>query len=63
MKNKWNVISEELEFKRRSQVIQRSLPRPNDITIPLRSIKSESNLSDLQKVSFLNVHFEKFYPF
>ncbi|XP_065218852.1 cell division cycle 5-like protein [Planococcus citri] len=41
----------ELEFKRRSQVIQRSLPRPIDVTVPIR--KNDPNLTDLQKAEEL----------
>lgn len=40
----------EQEMKRRSQVVQRDLPRPYDITIPLRK---DQVLSDLQKAEEL----------
>lgn len=39
-------------MKRRSQVVQRDLPRPYDITIPLRK---DQVLSDLQKVTIVSV--------
>ncbi|KAK7575556.1 hypothetical protein V9T40_011842 [Parthenolecanium corni] len=45
--------NQELEFRRRSQVVQRTLPRPTDITIALRSSKSDSNMSDSQKAEEL----------
>ncbi|XKL60760.1 hypothetical protein PGB90_007817 [Kerria lacca] len=48
-----NEFAEELEFKRRSQVIQRNLPRPIDVTIILRPNKADSNMSDLQRAEEL----------
>lgn len=39
-------------MKLRSQVIQRSLPRPPDTNIVLRPLNSEPPLTDLQKVVF-----------
>ena len=42
---------EEEHFKRQTQVVQRSLPRPNDINLTiLRPANAEGPMTDLQKV-------------
>lgn len=45
-----NVYTGEKELKSRSQVIQRSLPRPSDINIVLRPPNTDPPLTELQKV-------------
>nr|XP_018905545.1 PREDICTED: cell division cycle 5-like protein [Bemisia tabaci] len=46
-------LQRELELKSRSQVIQRSLPRPPDVNIVLRPQNVEPPLTDLQKAEEL----------
>jgi len=45
---------EEEHFKRQTQVVQRNLPRPNDINLAiLRPANAEGPMSDFQKVKLL----------
>ncbi|XP_039278089.1 cell division cycle 5-like protein [Nilaparvata lugens] len=47
------ALEREKELKSRSQVVQRSLPRPPDVNIVLRPMNSEPPLTDLQKAEEL----------
>lgn len=45
-------IVEEEHFKRQTQVVQRNLPRPDDINLTiLRPANAEGPITDLQKVN------------
>ena len=45
---------EEEHFKRQTQVVQRNLPRPNDVNLTiLRPANAEGPITDLQKVNFV----------
>jgi len=54
---------EEEHFKRQTQVVQRNLPRPNDINLTiLRPANAKGSITDLQKVkSPTNKHLSKYF--
>jgi hypothetical protein len=50
----FSFLVEEEHFKRQTQVVQRNLPRPNDINLTiLRPANAEGPMNDLQKVKIL----------
>ncbi len=47
-------LIEEEHFKRQTQVVQRNLPRPNDVNLTiLRPANAEGPMNDFQKVELL----------
>jgi hypothetical protein len=47
----FSSLIEEEHFKRQTQVVQRNLPRPNDVNLTiLRPANAEGPMNDLQKV-------------
>jgi len=51
-------LVEEEHFKRQTQVVQRNLPRPNDINLTiLRPANTEGPMSDFQKVKIFLLFF------
>lgn len=53
MKKNLSFVEEE-HFKRQTQVVQRNLPRPNDINLTiLRPTNAKGPITDLQKVDHL----------
>jgi hypothetical protein len=50
----FHSLIEEEHFKRQTQVVQRNLPRPNDVNLTiLRPANAEGPINDLQKVELL----------
>ena len=55
---------EQEHFKRQTQVVQRNLPRPNDINLTiLRPANAEGPMTDLQKVRITLFFFWFIYSF